>query len=266
MPNASDLATPSPAPTGSGGRPAPPQASPPRVAVVVGAGPGLGMALARRFGARDAGHRVVLVGRSPDVLAGLVRDLGAASVAAEAVTADAGDAAALGAALADVERRLGRVDVLCYNAVGVHMGPPTALAAADLEADLRVGVVGAQAAALALLPGMRARGGGSLLFTGGGAAFGPSTRAVTLSAQKAALRNLVLSLAAELAGGGAGGPPPAPLRVGTVTVMGGITPGTPFAPDRIAAAFWALHTGAEPGPEVRYDAAYAAAHDAAGRP
>lgn len=123
--------------------------------------------------------------------------------------------------------------MLLYNTVGYHPGPASTLPAATLAADLAVGVVGALAAAQAVLPAMRARGRGTLLFTGGGAAFGPSTQVATLAVQKAALRNLVLSLAEELE--------PEGLRVGTVTVAGWIQPGTAFDPDRIADVYWAMH-------------------------
>jgi len=83
---------------------------------------------------------------------------------------------------------------------------------------------------------MIARGGGTLLFTGGGLALHPSPQAPSLSIGKAGLRALALMLAQELA--------PAGIRVGTVTIAGMVAPGTAFAPQRVAEAFMALHRGA----------------------
>jgi NAD(P)-dependent dehydrogenase (short-subunit alcohol dehydrogenase family) len=51
--------------------------------------------------------------------------------------------------------------------------------------------------------------------------------------EKAALRNLTFSLAEELA--------PLGIRVGTVTILGAVAPGTMFDPARIAEVFYALH-------------------------
>ena len=60
--------------------------------------------------------------------------------------------------------------------------------------------------------------------------------APALSIGKAAIRVLALMLAEELA--------PAGIRVGTVTIMGTVAPGTSLDPARIAEAFVALHHGA----------------------
>ena len=93
-------------------------------------------------------------------------------------------------------------------------------------------VTGALAAANAVLPGMVERGRGAVLFTGGGLALDPTgwLQAASLAVGKAGLRSLALSLNKELA--------PKGVHVGTVTVAGAIQPGTPFAPERVAEAFW----------------------------
>jgi NAD(P)-dependent dehydrogenase (short-subunit alcohol dehydrogenase family) len=90
-------------------------------------------------------------------------------------------------------------------------------------------------------------GSGSLLFTGGGLALAPQFGAgvTSLVAGKAGLRGFVHALHAELAGQG--------IRVGTVTVAGTVSPGTPFDPDRIAERFWALHTQADGPVEIIHD-------------
>ncbi|MGG5890423.1 SDR family NAD(P)-dependent oxidoreductase [Falsiroseomonas sp. HC035] len=191
--------------------------------VVIGFGPGLGAAIARRFAAEGFG------------VTGLARDparhaaLGGPGVSL--AKADAGDASSLTAALA------GGAEVLVYNAyrASIAMPGPSALAPADLAADLAVNVTGALAAVQAVLPGMRAAGGGSLLLTGGGLALSPTNwlPAASLAIGKAGLRSLALTLHAELA--------PEGIHAATVTVDGPVAPATPFDPDRIAEAFWQLH-------------------------
>ena len=113
---------------------------------------------------------------------------------------------------------------------------PSALDPDRLAEDFRINVVGALASAQAVLPGMLAAGRGTILFTGGGLALDPTgwLPAASLAISKSGLRSLAFSLNAELA--------PRGVHVGTVTVAGQIQPGTPFDPDRIAHAFWALHT------------------------
>jgi NAD(P)-dependent dehydrogenase (short-subunit alcohol dehydrogenase family) len=190
------------------------------VCAVLGYGPGLGAALAARFAA--GGFHVVGLARDP------ARH---AATGIEMRAADAADPASLAAALA------GRVDVLIHNAYRATMAAPgpSALPVAELAADFAVNVGGALAAAQAVLPGMRAAGRGSILFTGGGLALDPTgwLPAASLAIGKAGLRSLAQTLHAELA--------PAGIHAGTVTVAGMIAPGTAFDPARIAEAFWSLH-------------------------
>lgn len=214
-----------------------------KVCAVVGVGPGLGLALARRFG--GGGFRVAMVARSKERLEGYRAELGGEGVEARAYAADAGSPRSLASAFEAMRREMGHPEVLLYNAVGLHRGPASGLRPEELADDLSVSVVGALAAAREVLPAMREARRGALLFTGGGAAFGPSKGFASLSVTKAAMRNLVLSLAAELDGSG--------LRVGTVTVAGGIGGSGRFAPERIAESFWEMHVaGATGEPEVVY--------------
>lgn len=193
---------------------------------VIGAGPGIGLAIARRFMAD--GHGAALLSRRADPA--LAASLGPG---ATAHAVDAGDPKAVAAGLAAVEAARGPIDVLAYNAAAVTPRPPTALPVEQLIADFAVGVAGALAAVQAVAGGMAARGRGTILLTGGGFANRPMAQLASLGIQKAALRNLALSLAEELG--------PKGIRVGTVTVLGMVKPGTAFDPDRIAEAFHALH-------------------------
>ncbi len=203
------------------------------VTVIVGMGPGLALAIAERFA--SAGHRVVGFGRSPGKVTGSVAALHERGLSVELRKADAADAAGLLRALQSVERDTGPVEVLVYNAYRASFAPPSRLSPEDAIADFRVNVLGALVAAQAVLPGMRRRGHGTILFTGSGQALDPTDwlDAASLAIGKAGLRNLAHSLNAELAASG--------VHVGTVTVAGMIQPGTALAPERLAEVFWQMH-------------------------
>ncbi|MGR8920608.1 MAG: SDR family NAD(P)-dependent oxidoreductase [Gammaproteobacteria bacterium] len=163
--------------------------------VIVGAGDGLGRSLAARF-ARE-GLRLLLASRSAAGSA-------AALAAAEAVAPGAGhefvavDATAPEqleatlAAAADGED----VAALIYNARGGYqLCAPLEMSYADLEAIYRLEVVGAHAAARAIVPGMLERGRGSVIFSSATAALRGSGTNPLYAIGKFALRALAQSLA-----------------------------------------------------------------------
>jgi len=191
--------------------------------VVIGAGPGIAAATARRFGkAYDVG----LVARNKERLTALGTALQDERINTGWAVADAGDPAALTSAIEAFIAHAGPVDVLLYNAVGRRRARAADLTPDDLAVDLAVGVVGLQTAVRAVLPGMRERGSGTVLVTGGGAADRPNVEAPSLGVQKAAVRALALVLAEALAPGG--------VHVATVTVRGSVGPGREIPPERIA--------------------------------
>ncbi len=215
------------------------------VAFVLGMGPGLSAALAERFAL--GGHAVVGFARNPGKSADLASNLAAEGHRVELRAADAGDFDGLRAAIAAAEREVGPAEALIHNAYRASFAPPSAVRPEEAVSDFRVNVAGALAAAQAVLPGMLARGRGTVLFTGGGLALDPTgwLDAASLAVGKAGLRSLALTLNKELA--------PKGVHVGTVTVAGAIQPGTPFAPGRIAEAFWRMHetpAGAKPAEVV----------------
>ncbi len=208
----------------------------PPVTVLVGIGPGLGVAIAERFA--SAGHRVVGLGRKPRKVAGAVAGLRERGLKVETKTVDAADFARLRSVIGAIERDAGPVEVLVYNAHRASLAPPSVLKVEDALDDFRVNVGGALVAAQSVLPGMRKRGHGTVLFTGGGLALDPTgwLDASSLAIGKAGLRNLAFTLNKELA--------PAGIYVGTVTIAGMIMPGTSLAPQKIAEVFWEMHNSA----------------------
>jgi len=210
------------------------------VIAVVGAGPGVGLAVARRF--TREGFRVALIARRPEALDEYVDELQRGGAEAHGFPADAADEGSLRQAFADIKARLGAPSVLVYNAAVLRQNRPSELPVQDLLYDFRVNVAGALVAAQAVLPDMRAHKQGTILFTGGGLALTPFPAVASLSLGKAAIRNLTFSLGAEVEPDG--------IQVATVTICGYVKPGSHFDPDRIADAYWTLHTQ-EPGKRER---------------
>jgi NADP-dependent 3-hydroxy acid dehydrogenase YdfG len=92
-----------------------------RVAVVTGASSGIGAATALRLAAD--GTAVAVLARRADRLATLVKEIEQDGGTALALAVDVTDAAALRAAAAEVEERLGTVDLL-FNNAGVMLPAP----------------------------------------------------------------------------------------------------------------------------------------------
>lgn len=195
--------------------------------LIIGAGPGISAATARRFG--RAGYAVGLVARREEALAELGAALRDDGVRTGWAPAEAGDPASLTDAMGRLVGELGPADVVLYNvSVGREVTVPE-LTPEDLLGDLAAGAVGLQTAVRAVLPGMRERGGGTVLVTGGGSADEPIRSMATLGVQKAALRALAEVQAIALADEG--------VHVATVTVRGFVGEDRRITPHRVAALY-----------------------------
>ena len=193
--------------------------------LIVGAGPGIAAATVRRLAGE--GDAVGLIARRDDALAELAADLRGPVVGR--APAEAGDPASLTAAVELLVETFGPVDVLLYNvSVGRQVTVPD-LTPEDLLADLAAGTVGLQTAVSAVLPGMRERGSGTVLVTGGGSADRPMTSMATLGVQKAALRALAQVQAQALA--------PEGVHVATVTIRGLVGEDRKITPGRVATLY-----------------------------
>lgn len=198
------------------------------VCAIIGAGSGIGLSVAKRF-ARE-GFAVALCARRADALERLAAEV----PGARTYVCDAERDTAIVDALRHIGHDLGAVDVLVYNAAAIRRGGPLEVSAEQMVRELRVNVAGALVAAQQVVPDMKARHSGTILFTGGGLALDPWPAMTSLAVGKAALRSLAISLHKELS--------PAGIHVATVTVSGIVERGTKFDPDRIADAYWELHS------------------------
>ena len=200
--------------------------------VVVGAGKGMGNHIAREFGRKD--FRAVLMARNQAALDGYVTAFEEEGIEAFGIVADAGNPESLTKAFDEVKARFGKVDVLAYNACILEGGKPSELSAAELMRHCQVDVASALHCSLQVLPGMRERKSGTILFTGGGLALYPMPEYTGVSIGKAALRALAITMNAELKDEG--------IFTGVVTIMGNIAPGTHYDPADIARVYWKMYT------------------------
>ena len=132
-----------------------------KVAVVVGASRGIGLAIARALGRE--GCRLALLARGPGPLEQAARSLVEAGVEALAIPADATDPAGMERALAEVERRLGGIDVLVYNAGGAAGEGLFDTSDEQWRAAFELNAVAAARAVRLAAPSMKARGGGAVV-------------------------------------------------------------------------------------------------------
>jgi NAD(P)-dependent dehydrogenase (short-subunit alcohol dehydrogenase family) len=131
-----------------------------KVVLVTGGTRGLGLEIARDAARRGA--RVAVCGRDAATLDEAVRDLEARGAQVLGVRCDVGDPRAVEAMVADVERRLGPVEVLVACAGIITVGPVETQTRDDYVAAMDVMYWGAVNPALSVLPGMRDRGDGSI--------------------------------------------------------------------------------------------------------
>jgi NAD(P)-dependent dehydrogenase (short-subunit alcohol dehydrogenase family) len=171
-----------------------------RTVVMTGAGGGIGATLARVLAA--AGAKVALTDLREDAIAPLAAELRAGGTEVVAQALDASDRRAFAALVAAAEAELGPVDGLVNCAGLFEVADFTALGEDDwaraLAANLGTAVAGCQA----VLPGMLARGGGSIVNVASTAGeYGSISPAAHYAAAKGGVIGLTKSLAREAAAG-----------------------------------------------------------------
>lgn len=163
------------------------------VCVVIGVGPGNGAAIARRFAAE--GYAVAVAARSAAYVEEVARGLGEPS---RAYACDAADPRALRATLEAIQRDLGDVDVLAYNAGSGVWGNVEEITPEAFEAAWRVNALGALVAAQQVVPAMKRKGQGSIVLVGATASRRGGPGSAAFSSAKGAQRLLAESMARHL--------------------------------------------------------------------
>jgi NAD(P)-dependent dehydrogenase (short-subunit alcohol dehydrogenase family) len=167
-----------------------------RVAIVTGGARGIGQAIARRFVAEGA--RVVVADIDGEVAAQTAREIGpegeAIGHALDITAAEQGVAA-----VALVEERWGRLDILVNNAAILDAAPFDRLSPARFSEVLRVNLEGALLCTIAAVPALERAGGGRVLNIASIMGLRGSRDSIPYSTAKGGLVNLTRCLACDLA-------------------------------------------------------------------
>jgi 3-oxoacyl-[acyl-carrier protein] reductase len=134
-----------------------------KIAIVTGAGQGIGAGIARVFA--RAGARVMVVNRTPENGQRTVDEVRSAGGEAELCGVDIGDVASVERAVADTVNKWGGVDIMVHNAASFLGGAVDSYSEEDLETVLAVNLKACFRFSKAVIPHLRKRGGGRLLFT-----------------------------------------------------------------------------------------------------
>jgi NADP-dependent 3-hydroxy acid dehydrogenase YdfG len=201
--------------------------------VIVGAGPNLGAAVARRFGRE--GIPVGLISRNAAKLEALAGGLEADGLRVAFRSADIRDARALSAAIGALADELGPVEVLQYSPLPApeFMKPILETTVDDVRGPLEFSVLGAVAAARAVIGPMLERRSGTILFTTGGAAVSPYPLRAGVGISFAGEVAYARMLHDEVKERG--------VHVGHTAIGGRIAPGADHEPDDIAEVLWRHH-------------------------
>ncbi|MEG0897928.1 MAG: SDR family NAD(P)-dependent oxidoreductase [Ruthenibacterium sp.] len=164
-----------------------------QVALITGGGSGLGFAMAKCLAA--AGASVIITGRRADVLEKACEELGSNAHYAQF---DVTDTAGATAFVAQLTAEYGSIDILINNA-GRHCKKPVEdVTTEDFQGVLDVHLLGAFALTQAVLPAMRAKKRGSVLFVSSMSALLGLTKVAAYSAAKSAVLGLVKAISGEV--------------------------------------------------------------------
>ena len=193
--------------------------------------------------------KVGIIGRQPERLEECKKEilLQVPGADIECVPCDATDPAAVTTAFAGLRAKHGEPSALIYN-LSARPFPPTAVADVTperLESDWKTGPLGAMLCVQQVLPAMRERAEGTILFTGASASLRGSKSFGSFAVAKGGLRALAQSLAKEEA--------PKGVHVGHVVIDGMVDmpvinqffpdapPGRTMDTDATAEVYWSMH-------------------------
>ena len=166
-----------------------------KVAVVTGAGGGFGEAIAKLFAAEGA--KVAVLDIRADAAERVAGEIGGQAMA---TAADVTSGAQIEAAIAAVTQRLGAPDIVINNAGWTHRNQPMLdVSEADFDKVFNINVKSIYLMTKAVVPAMRAKGGGVIVNIGSVAGIRPRPGLTWYNGTKGAVNILSQSMAVELA-------------------------------------------------------------------
>lgn len=162
------------------------------VCAVVGIGPKNGEAFARMF--HEQGYAVAMMSRSTDLSSQLAAEFGDSG----AYACDASDPASITAAFEQAQKDLGPIDTLIYNAGSGSWKSVEELTVEDFQRGWQINAVGALVASQQVIPAMKAKGSGNIIFVGATASLRGMPKTAGFAPAKAAQRILAQSMARDL--------------------------------------------------------------------
>ena len=162
------------------------------VAVIAGAGPGNGAAFDRRF--TEAGYGIALLSRHPVLLESVTSELSGA----RSYECDVTDPLSVGRAFAGIRSELGVIDVLLYNAGSGVFADVETITFDQFEQSWRVNAYGALLCSRQVIPGMKEKATGAIIFIGATASRRGGIQSAAFAPAKAAQRSLAESMARKL--------------------------------------------------------------------
>ena len=168
-----------------------------QVVIITGASSGIGAAFARSLA--EQGCKLTLAARSVDKMQALADQLAAECLVVRADMTAPGDIKSM---VTSTLERFGRVDVLCANA-GIYIQGQFADGEPDAFSELlTINVDAVLRCAHAVIPAMKAQGGGDIVVTSSIAGFMDVPWEPIYSASKNAVQTFVHTLRRQLAGDG----------------------------------------------------------------
>jgi NADP-dependent 3-hydroxy acid dehydrogenase YdfG len=175
--------------------PTAPSAPTSKVVLITGASSGIGEATARRLAAD--GHRLVLGARRAGLVAAVAKDIEADGGTAIAHELDVTSLESVRVFVQAAQDRYGRVDVLVNNAGVMPLSPLDALKTDEWDRMIDVNLRGVLYGIAAVLPLMRAQGGGHIVNLSSVSGLRVDPTAAVYSATKFAVRALSEGLRQE---------------------------------------------------------------------
>ncbi len=169
-----------------------------KVAIITGASRGIGMAIAEAYAA--AGAKLILSGRKQDALDEAAAHIKANGGEAVGIAAHNGDKSALLGLVEAAVAQYGGVDILVNNAAtNPHFGQLLDAEDSLWQKTIEVNIMGNVWLTQAVVPHMRARGGGKIVNVASVNGIRPGAMQGIYSMTKAAIISLTQTLAMELA-------------------------------------------------------------------